>query len=51
LHNREIYDLQRMIVSCPDEKTLEMDAVLNLLERMYEDGVVTPDEHNELMDT
>jgi DNA polymerase III epsilon subunit-like protein len=50
LTDREIYDLQRMIASCP-EKTPEMDVVLNLLERIYEDGIVTPDEHDELMDT
>jgi len=51
LQDREIYDLQRMMASCPVEKTPEMDEVLNLLERIYEDGIVTPDEHNELMDT
>ncbi len=49
LQDREIYDLQRLIASCPVEKTPEMDEVVNLLERIYEDGVVTPDEHNELM--
>jgi hypothetical protein len=38
-----------MIASCPAEKTPEMDEVLNLLERIYEDGVVMPDEHDELM--
>lgn len=43
------YDLQRMIASCPVEKTPEIDEVMNLLERIYEDGVVTPDEHSELM--
>jgi hypothetical protein len=26
-----------------------MDEVMNLLERVYEDGVVTPAEHDELM--
>ena len=51
LKDKEIYDLQRMIASCPVEKTPAMDEVLNLLERIYEDGIVTPDEHNELMDT
>ncbi len=51
LQDKEIYDLQRMIASCPVEKTPEMDEVLNLLERIYEDGIMTPDEHNELMDT
>jgi hypothetical protein len=40
-----------MIASCPDEKTREMDAVLNLLERIHEDGVVASGEHNELVDT
>ncbi len=49
LQDREIYDLQRMIASCPVEKTPEMDEVLNLLERIYEDGVVTAQEHDELM--
>ncbi len=39
----------RMIASCPVEKTPEMDEVLNLLERIYEDGVVMPEEHDELM--
>lgn len=38
-----------MIASCSAEKTPEMDEVLNLLERIYEDGVVMPDEHDELM--
>ena len=51
LYDKEIYDLQRLIASCPVEKTPEMDVVLNLLEKIYEDGIVTPDEHNELMDT
>ncbi len=46
---RGIHGLHRMIASCPVEKTPEMDEVLNLLERIYEDGVVTPDEHDELM--
>jgi hypothetical protein len=49
LYDKEIYDLQRLIASCPAEKTPEMDEVLNLLEKIYEDGVVTPEEHNELM--
>jgi DNA polymerase III epsilon subunit-like protein len=49
LYDKEIYDLQKLIASCPVEKTPEMDAVLNLLEKIYEDGAVTPDEHNELM--
>ena len=51
LYDKEIYDLQKLIASCPVEKTPEMDEVLNLLEKIYEDGVVTPDEHNDLMDT
>ena len=46
LHDKEIDDLQRMIASCPLEKTPEMDEVL---EKIYENGIVTPDEHNELM--
>lgn len=50
LKDKEIYDLRRMIASCPVEKTPEMDEVLNLLEKIYEDGVVTPEEHNELLD-
>jgi len=49
LDDKEIYDLQRLIASCPAEKTPEMDEVMNLLEKIYEDGVVTPEEHNELM--
>ncbi len=40
-----------MIASCPVEKTPEMDEVLGSLEKIYEDGVVTPEEQNELMDT
>ncbi len=51
LDDKEIYDLQKLIASCPAEKTLEIDAVLNLLEKIYEDGAVMPDEHNALMDT
>jgi hypothetical protein len=39
-----------MIASCPVEKTPEMDEVLNLLERIYKDGVVTPEERDELME-
>lgn len=50
LDDKEISDLHRMIASCPVDRTPEMDEVLNLLEKIYEDGVVTPDEHNELMD-
>jgi hypothetical protein len=49
LYDKEIYDLQKLIASCPVEKTPEMDEVLNLLEKIYEDGVVTPDEQNKLM--
>jgi hypothetical protein len=49
LQDKEIYALQRMIASCPAEKTPEMDEVLNLLEKIYEDGIVAPDEHDELM--
>lgn len=49
LYDKEIYDLQRLIASCPAEKSPETDALLNLLEKIYEDGVVTPDEHNELI--
>ena len=50
-YDKEIYDLHKLIASCPIAKTSEMDEVLNLLEKIYEAGVVTPDEHNELMDT
>ncbi len=49
LYDKEIYDLQRMIASCPVERTLEIDEVMDLLERIYDDGVVTHEEHNELM--
>jgi hypothetical protein len=49
LYDKEIYNLQRMIASCPVDKTSEMDEVLNLLERIYEDGVITHDEHEELL--
>lgn len=49
LYDKEIYELQRLIASCPVERTPEMDEILNLLERIYEDGVVTPEEHNELI--
>ncbi len=49
LTDKEIHDLQQLLASCPVEKTPEMDEVMNLLERIYEDGVVTPEEHNELM--
>ncbi len=49
LTDKEIHDLQRMIASCPVEKTAERDDVLNLLEKIYEDGVVTHEEHDELM--
>jgi hypothetical protein len=38
-----------MIASCPVEKTPDMDEVLNLLEKIYDDGMVTPNEHDELM--
>ncbi len=51
LYDKEIYDLQRLIASCPGERTPAMDEVLNLLERIYEDGVVTHEEHDELMAT
>ncbi len=51
LLDKEIYELQRLMAACPVEKTPEMDEVLNLLERIYEDGVVTPEEHDELMGT
>lgn len=44
-------DLQQMIASCPCEKTPEMEEVLHRLEKIYEDGAVTPNEHKELMDT
>ena len=43
LYDKEIYDLQRLMASCPVDKTVEMDEVLNLLESIYEDGVVTPE--------
>jgi DNA polymerase III epsilon subunit-like protein len=49
LYDKEIFDLQRMIASCPVERTPEIDEVMDLLERIYEDGVVTTKEHNELM--
>lgn len=48
--DKDIYDLQKLIASCPVEKTPEMDEVLNLPEKIYEDGVVTPDEHDDLRD-
>ncbi len=51
LYDKEIYDLQRLIASCPVERTPEMDEVLNLLERIYEDGVVLSEEHEELTAT
>ncbi len=49
LTDKEIHDLQQLLASCSVARTLEMDEVLNLLERIYEDGVVTHDEHDELM--
>jgi DNA polymerase III epsilon subunit-like protein len=49
LYDKEVHDLQRLIASCPVERTPEMDEVLNLLEKIYEDGVVTPEEHDELL--
>ncbi len=44
LTDKEIHDLQQLLASCPVDKTPEMDEVMNLLERIYEDGVVTPKE-------
>ncbi len=49
LTDKEIHDLQQLLASCPAARTPEMDEVTTLLERIYEDGVVTPEEHDELM--
>lgn len=49
LADKEIHNLQRLIASCPVEKTPGMDEVMHLLEKIYEDGIVTPAEHDELM--
>ncbi len=38
-----------MIASRTVTRTPEMDEVMSLLERIYEDGVVTPAEHDELV--
>ncbi len=49
LTDKEINDLQRLIASCPVSRTPEIDEVTNLLEMIYEDGVVKPKEHGELL--